>query len=71
MELGGQEYATLALVEGLRSRGHVVALLVQTGSRLLALAAERGIPCQIMTMNKVLYPWAIYRLCSIIVEHRI
>jgi len=71
MELGGQEYATLALVEGLRSRGHVAALLVQTGSRLLALAAERGIPCQIMTMNKVLYPWAIYRLCSIIREHRI
>ena len=71
MELGGQEYATLALVEGLRSRGHVVVLLVQDGSRLLALAAERGIPCQIITMNKALYPWAIYRVCSIIREHRI
>ncbi len=71
MELGGQEYATLALVEGLRSRGHFVVLLVQDGSRLLALAIERGVPCRTITMSKALYPWAILRLCSIIREYRI
>ena len=61
MELGGQEYATLALVDGLRSRGHFVVLLVQDGSRLLALAIERGVLCRTITMNKVfeslVAPW--------------
>lgn len=71
MELGGQEYATLALVEGLRKRGHFVMVLVQAGSRLLALASERGVPCRIITMHKAIYPWAIFRLCSIIREHQI
>lgn len=71
MELGGQEYATLSLVEGLRRRGHFVVLLVQPRSQLLALATERGVPCQPLTMNKPLYPWAIPRLCSIIRECQI
>ena len=71
MELGGQEYATLALVEGLRRRGHFVVLLVQAGSRLLALALERGVPCHTITMHKALYPWAIFRLCGIIRESQI
>lgn len=71
MDLGGQEYATLALAEGLRNRGHFVMLLVQAGSRLLALATERGVPCQILTMNKGLYPWGIFRLCSIIRKYQI
>lgn len=71
MELGGQEYATLALVEGLRNRGHVVMLLVQAGSRLKSLALERGVPCLDLTMSKALYPWAIIRLCSLIRKYRI
>ncbi len=71
MELGGQEYATLALVEGLRNRGHFVMLLVQAGSQLEFAAAERGLLYQTMTMHKVLYPWAIFRLCAIIRKYKI
>ena len=71
MELGGQEYATLALIDGLQRLGHVVFLLVQAGSQLQALAVERGVPCQTVTMHKALYPWAFFRVCSIIRESRI
>jgi glycosyltransferase involved in cell wall biosynthesis len=71
MELGGQEYATLALVEGLRQHGHMVELLVQEGSGLQETAAQRGIPCLTMTMSKALYPWSIFQLCSIIRTHQI
>jgi len=71
LELGGQEYATLALVEGLRRRGHDVILLVQPGSQLERTAGERGIPCRTVTMHKTAYPWAILRVCSIIRKCRI
>ena len=71
MELGGQEYATLALVEGLRHRGHMVQLLVRDGSGLQAVAGKRGIPCLTMMMHKALYPWAIFQLCAIIRKHQI
>ena len=53
MELGGQEYATLALVEGLRDRGHVVTLVVRAGSLLQVIAKERGVPCYTITMSKL------------------
>jgi len=71
MELGGQEYATLALAEGLRARGHVVTLVVRMGSLLQASANERGIPCQTITMSKFYYPWAVLQLCAIIREAHI
>ncbi len=71
MELGGQEYATLALVEGLRDRGHVVTLVVRAGSLLQAIANERGVPCHTITMSKSFYPWAVLQLCTIIREKQV
>ncbi|MDA0738238.1 MAG: glycosyltransferase [Nitrospirae bacterium] len=71
MGLGGQEYATLALVEGLQKRGHVVVLLVQAGSQLQTAAEERGVLCHTLTMHKALYPWAIFRMCALIQKHQI
>ena len=71
MELGGQEYATLTLVEGLRDRGHVVVLVVRAGSLLQVSASERGIPCQTITMSKSFYPWAVLQLCTIIRKKQI
>ncbi len=71
MALGGQEYATLALVKGLKQHGHEVVLLVQEGSWLQTAAAERGLQCQTLTMHKALYPWAIWKLCGIIQQYQI
>ena len=71
MELGGQEYATLALVEGLRDRGHIVTLIVRAGSLLQTSASEKGIPYQTIMMGKFSYPWSILQLCAIIREKRV
>ena len=71
MELGGQEYATLALLEGLRDRGHVVILVVRAGSLLQISANERGIPCQTIMMGKFSYPWSVSQLWAIIREKQV
>ena len=71
MELGGQEYATLALTEGLRKRGYYVQLVIRPHSQLARIAQERHIPHHTLLMGKPLYPWAILKLVTILHKHKI
>ncbi len=71
MSIGGQEFATLALTEGLRNRGHAVSLVVRPQSPLMRLARERHIPCHTLVMGKPLYPYAVAKLVSLLCQHHI
>lgn len=71
MELGGQEYATLALAEGLRKRGHDVQLAIRPHSQLVHMAQERQIPHHTLLMGKPLYPWSIMKLVAILNKYQI
>ena len=71
MESGGQEFATLALMEGLTKRGHAVRLLARPHSQIARIARERHIPCHVLVMGKPCYPWAVAKLVSILRRHRI
>lgn len=70
MELGGQEFAVLALTEGLVTRGHFVTLVVQPNSSLEALAKKKGIRYRTVSMGKPSYPRAIMKLMSIMRQHQ-
>ncbi len=71
MTLGGKEYATLALTEGLRKRGHHVRLVIRPHSQLSRIAQERHIPHDTLLMGKPLYPWAMLKLATILHKHQI
>ncbi len=71
LSLGGQEFATLALTEGLRKRGHAVQLVVRPRSPLLRIARERAIPHHTLVMDKPLYPLAVAKLASLLRQHHI
>ena len=66
MAIGGQEFATLALIEGLRKRGHEAALVVRPHSPLSRIARERRLPCHELVMGKPVYPWAVAKLVALL-----
>ncbi len=71
LSLGGQEFATLALTEGLKKRGHAVSLLVRPRSPMARIAGERRLPHHLLVMGKPLYPWAVAKLVSLLRRHHI
>ena len=71
MTLGGHEYATLDLTEGLRKRGHDVQLIIRPHSHLERIAEERHVPYQTLFMGKPMYPWAILKMAFLLHKHQI
>ena len=50
--MGGQEYRILEEAQGMEKRGHTVVVAAPHGSRLAALAEQRGLRVQIITSGK-------------------
>jgi glycosyltransferase involved in cell wall biosynthesis len=60
--VGGQELAVLLHTEGLLKRGHEVRLILEPGSPIAKMAADKRLPVTPLSMQKSQYPRAIVRL---------
>ncbi len=68
--VGGQELAVLLHAEGLVKRGHEVRLILEPGSPIAKMAAERNLPVTLMSMRRSRYPQAIIEMRSLLLRHR-
>jgi len=57
--VGGQELAVLLHAEGLVKRGHQLLLILEPGSPIAKMAAERNLPVALLSMRRSRYPQAI------------
>jgi glycosyltransferase involved in cell wall biosynthesis len=68
--VGGQESAVLLHAEGLVKRGHEVRLILEPGSAIAKMAAERNLPVTLMSMRRSRYPQAIVEMRRLLLRHR-
>jgi glycosyltransferase involved in cell wall biosynthesis len=68
--VGGQELAVLLHAEGLVKRGYDLRLIVEPGSPIARMAAERNLPVVAMSMRRSRYPQAILEFRSLLKRHR-
>ncbi len=68
--VGGQELAVVLHAEGLLKRGHELRLIVEPHSPISRMAAEKGLPTTLISMQKSRYPQAIMSFTTLMRRHR-